>query len=73
MAELSESYKFINQRKIEFERMKSKSIARVSNVYLNVVNNVQHRGGHDEAKDLPVYLAFEILKKEELLKIHRFD
>ena len=55
VAELSESYKFINQRKIEFERMKSKSIARVSNVYLNVVNNVKHWGGHDDAK------AFELI------------
>ena len=61
VAEISESYKFIMKRKSELEKMNIKAEARVSNVYLNVLNNQIFWGGNQDG--LPGYPAFEILRE----------
>ena len=61
VAEISESYKFIMKRKIELQRMNIKSDARVTNVFLNVVNDQIHWGTNQDG--LPGNPAFEILRE----------
>jgi len=61
VAEISESYKFIMKRKIELQRMNIKGDARVTNVFLNVVNDQIHWASNQDG--LPGNPAFEILRE----------